>query len=109
MNSTERVTNMLLGKPYDLYFGKYQDKFAILGGINIQNALGILGREELEAEIRRVFGLLRGKRWAVWRENNTGRNGSMAYVRRFCGPILYTFDGALSRADLIALLATSIL
>ncbi len=51
--------------PYDLYFEKYQDKFAILGGINIQNALGILGREELEAEIRRVFGLLRGKRWAV--------------------------------------------
>ncbi|MBO4407528.1 MAG: hypothetical protein J5849_07480 [Clostridia bacterium] len=51
------------GMSYDLYLEKYQDKFALLGGICIQTALGILGREELEKEIRRVFGLLRGKRW----------------------------------------------
>ena len=51
--------------PYDIYLEKYADKFAIMGGINIQNALGILERDELEAEIRRIFGLLRGKRWVV--------------------------------------------
>ena len=51
--------------PYDIYLDKYADKFAIMGGINIQNALGILERDELEAEIRRIFGLLRGKRWVV--------------------------------------------
>lgn len=51
------------GMSYDLYLDRYQDKFAILGGVCIQTALGILGRDTLEAEIRRVFGLLRGKRW----------------------------------------------
>lgn len=51
------------GMPYDLYLEKYADRFAILGGICVQSALGILSREELEREIRRVFGLLRGKRW----------------------------------------------
>jgi uroporphyrinogen decarboxylase len=51
------------GMSYDLYLDKYQDKFAILGGICIQTVLGLLGQDELEKEIRRVFGLLRGKRW----------------------------------------------
>lgn len=51
--------------PYDIYLSKYADKFAIMGGINIQNALGIMERDELEADIRRVFGLLRGRRWVV--------------------------------------------
>lgn len=51
------------GMGYDLYLENYADKFAILGGICVQSAIGILPREELEAEIRRVFGLLRGKRW----------------------------------------------
>ena len=51
------------GMSYDLYLDKYQDKFAILGGICIQTVLGLVGRDELEKEIRRVFGLLRGKRW----------------------------------------------
>ena len=51
------------GMSYDLYLNKYQDKFAILGGICIQTVLGIKSREEVEKEIRRVFGLLRGKRW----------------------------------------------
>ena len=49
--------------PYDLYLEKYADKFAIMGGINIQNALGIMNREDLEKDIRRVFKTLRGKRW----------------------------------------------
>jgi uroporphyrinogen decarboxylase len=48
---------------YDLYLKKYADRFAILGGVCVQSAIGILPREALEAEIRRVFGLLRGKRW----------------------------------------------
>lgn len=51
------------GMSYDLYLDRYQDSFAILGGVCIQTALGILERDALEAEIRRVFGLLRGKRW----------------------------------------------
>ena len=50
---------------YDLYLDKYQDKFAILGGICVQTALGLLNREDLEKEIRRVFAKMRGKRWMV--------------------------------------------
>ena len=49
--------------PYDLWLDKYSDKFAILGGICVQSAIGLLPRDRLEEEIRRVFGLLRGKRW----------------------------------------------
>ena len=51
------------GMSYDVYLDKYQDKFAILGGICVQSAIGILPREELESEIRRVFRTLKGKRW----------------------------------------------
>ena len=51
------------GMDYGLYLDNYQDTFAILGGVCIQTALGILPQEKLEAEIRRVFGLLKGKRW----------------------------------------------
>ena len=51
------------GMSYDLYLNNYADKFAILGGICVQSALGILPQPQLEAEIRRVFGLLKGKRW----------------------------------------------
>lgn len=51
--------------PYDLYLEKYSDKFAIMGGINIQNALGIMERDQLEADIRRIFATLKGRRWVV--------------------------------------------
>lgn len=51
------------GMSYDTYLEKYQDKFAILGGVCIQSVLGMVPQEKLEEEIRRVFGLLRGKRW----------------------------------------------
>lgn len=51
--------------PYDVYLDKYADRFAILGGVCVQTAIGLLPRDELEAEIRRVFGLLKGKRWVV--------------------------------------------
>ena len=53
------------GMSYDVYLEKYQDKFAILGGICVQSVLGLLPQDKLEAEIRRVFGKLRGKRWIV--------------------------------------------
>lgn len=51
------------GMSYDLYLEKYEDQFAILGGICVQTAIGMLPQEKLEAEIRRVFGLLKDKRW----------------------------------------------
>ncbi|MBR5868844.1 MAG: hypothetical protein IKZ21_05305 [Clostridia bacterium] len=52
------------GMSYDLYLECYSDKFAILGGVCIQTALGLLDQTALEGEIRRVFDKLRGKRWA---------------------------------------------
>ena len=51
------------GMGYDFYLERYADKFAILGGVCVQSAIGLLPRDALEAEIRRVFGLLKGKRW----------------------------------------------
>lgn len=51
------------GMSYELYLEKYADNFAILGGVCVQTALGILPRELLEGEIRRVFRTLSGKRW----------------------------------------------
>ncbi|MBR3996833.1 MAG: hypothetical protein IKI93_00645 [Clostridia bacterium] len=51
------------GMSYDLWLDRYSDRFAILGGICVQSAIGILPRDRLEEEIRRVFGLLKGKRW----------------------------------------------
>ena len=49
--------------PLELYINNYSDSFAVMGGICVQSAIGIMKREELENEIRRVFSLLRGKRW----------------------------------------------
>lgn len=49
--------------PYSLWLDNYSDRFAILGGICIQTTLGFGNYERLESEIRRVFSLLRGKRW----------------------------------------------
>jgi len=52
------------GMPYSLYLDNYSDKFGILGGVCVQSALGFGDLKRLEAEIRRVFSLLKGKRWA---------------------------------------------
>ncbi|MBQ3518347.1 MAG: hypothetical protein IJA31_03380 [Clostridia bacterium] len=49
--------------PLEMYLNKYADRFGIMGGICVQSAIGIMNREDLEKEIRRVFGLLKGKRW----------------------------------------------
>lgn len=51
------------GMSYDTYLEKYSDEFAILGGICVQSAIGLLPQEQLEKEIRRVFAKLKGKRW----------------------------------------------
>lgn len=51
------------GMSYDLYLQKYADRFGILGGVCVQTTLGFGDYERLEKEIRRVFGLLKGKRW----------------------------------------------
>lgn len=50
--------------PYSLYLEKYQDKFGILGGVCIQSTLGFGKMDRVESEIKRVFALLKGKRWA---------------------------------------------
>lgn len=51
------------GMPLNFYLDNYSEDFAIMGGICVQSALGIMKRDELEKEIRRVFSLLKGKRW----------------------------------------------
>ncbi len=51
------------GMSYDTYIEKYADKFAILGGLCVQSAVGILPQAELLDEIRRVFAKMRGRRW----------------------------------------------
>jgi len=51
------------GMPYSIYLDKYQDKLAILGGMCVQSTLGFGDLPRLESEIRRVFSLLKGKRW----------------------------------------------
>ena len=51
------------GMSLETYLEQYSDRLAILGGICVQSVIGILPREELLADICRVFSLLRGKRW----------------------------------------------
>ena len=51
------------GMSYNTYLNKYSDKFAILGGVCVQTAIGLLPQKQLGEEIRRVFKTLKGKRW----------------------------------------------
>jgi uroporphyrinogen decarboxylase len=51
------------GMSYDTYVNGYSNKFAILGGVCIQSVLGFGDYERLEAEIKRVFRILKNKRW----------------------------------------------
>ena len=48
---------------YAKYLTKYSNQFAILGGLCIQTTLGFGDYVRLENEIKRVFGLLKGRRW----------------------------------------------
>ncbi len=49
--------------PYSLWLENYSELYAILGGICVQTTLGFGNTERLESEIRRIFGLLKDKRW----------------------------------------------
>lgn len=51
------------GMDYNTYLNKYQDKFGLIGGLCIQSTLGFNNYERLGSEIKRVFSLLKGKRW----------------------------------------------
>lgn len=51
------------GLSYELYLEKYSDKLSILGGLCVQTTIGFGNYDRLEKEIRRVFGLLKGRRW----------------------------------------------
>ena len=51
------------GMSYQLYLDKYADKFGIMGGLCVQTTLGFGDYDRVEREIRRVFSLLKEKRW----------------------------------------------
>lgn len=65
------------GMSYDTYLERYADRFAILGGLCVQSAIGLLPQDQLEAEIRRVFGKLRGKRWVFCTTHYVQKHCSM--------------------------------
>ena len=73
---------------YDAYLEKYADRFAILGGVCVQSAIGILPQPELEREIRRVFGLLKGKRWICCTTHFVQNHCSMADLK-FAFDLIY--------------------
>ncbi len=79
------------GMPLSMYLDKYADRFGLMGGICVQSALGIMNREDLEKEIRRVFGLLKGKRWICCTSH---------FVQKHC-----TMDDLIFAYDLIYKLA----
>ena len=54
-----------LGIPPEYLVDKRDYGNAIMGGLCVQTTLGFQNYERLEREIRRVFGLLRGKRWVL--------------------------------------------
>jgi len=43
------------GMDYNLYFSKYQDKFTIMGGLDVQTTIGFGKLELLKADIERVL------------------------------------------------------
>ena len=81
--------------PYSLYLDKYQDKFGILGGLCVQSTIGFENYERLESEIRRVFNLLKGKRWIFCTTH---------FVQNHC-----SIEEVIFAYDLIIKLARSIL
>ena len=70
------------GMSYDLYLNNYTDKFAILGGLCVQTTIGFGNYDKLENEIRRVFDLLKAKRWMF---------GTTHYVQDHCSIDELTF------------------
>ena len=51
------------GMSYDLYLNNYQNKIALMGGLCVQSVLGFGKYDLVEREIRKVFSLLKNKRW----------------------------------------------
>ena len=51
------------GMSYQTYLERYAEQFGIMGGLCIQTTLGFGDYARLEREIRRVFSLLKHKRW----------------------------------------------
>ena len=80
------------GMSYEAYLNGYADKFALLGGLCIQSTVGFGDYRRLESEIRRVFGLLRGKRWMCCTTH---------YVQEHCtmDELVFTYDLARKLAD----------
>ena len=76
------------GMSYDHYLEKYADKFAILGGVCVQTLLGIASQEKIESELRRVFDLLRGKRWICCTTHFVQKHCSMDDLR-FAFDLIY--------------------
>ena len=78
--------------PYSLYLEKYADKFGILGGVCVQSTLGFGDLPRLKSEIDRVFGLLKGKRWACCTTH---------FVQKHCtlDELIYAYDLLRERCD----------
>jgi uroporphyrinogen decarboxylase len=47
------------GMDYDTYFAGYRDKFALMGGLDVQTTIGFQNFDRLEREIREVLGRFR--------------------------------------------------
>ena len=51
------------GLSYDLFLEKYSDQLTLFGGLCIQTVLGFGDKDRVRQELKRVFSLLKGKRW----------------------------------------------
>ena len=51
------------GMKYQTYLDKYRDRFALMGGLCVQSVIGFGDHSRLENEIKRVFSILKNKRW----------------------------------------------
>ena len=80
------------GMSYQRYLQNYADKFALMGGICVQTTLGFGNYEFLESEIRRVFSLLKGRRWVCCTSH---------FVQDHCSleELKFAFDLARKLAD----------
>jgi len=81
------------GMGYDVYLNRYSDKIGLMGGLCVQSTLGFGDYPRLESEIRRIFGLLKGKRWIF---------GTTHYVQEHC-----TMEELVFAYDLVVRLARS--
>ena len=80
------------GMSYEAYLRGYADKFALMGGLCIQSTVGFGDFRRVESEIRRVFGLLKGKRWMCCTTH---------FVQEHCSmdELVFVYDLARKLAD----------